>query len=76
MKFYKVTKKTKIMLVKLIADAIVKGLGISCFFVGIVGLAKCPTDPKRIVQVFALFLFGLLIMACDNYLANKQERKK
>lgn len=76
MKFYKVKKKTKIMLVKLMADALVKVAGVACFFIGIVGLAQCPQDPKRIVQAFALFLFGLAIMAFNNYLTNKQERKK
>ena len=74
MKFYKIKKKTKIMLVKLIVDAVVKFAGVACFFIGIGGMAECPTDPKKIIQALAMFLFGLAVIAYNSYLVSRQER--
>ena len=70
------SRKTKIMLVKLLIDAVIKFVGVACFFIGGAALAEVPTDPKEIVRALSLFLLGLCIIGYNSYLITKQENKR
>ena len=76
MKRHRLQRKTKIMLLKFLADAVIKVVGVGLFFVGLGGLAECPTDPKKIVQALGCFIFGICIVAYNSYLIDKKENKK
>lgn len=70
-----IKRKTKIMLLKMLVDAVIKFVGIACFFIGIGALAEVPTDPKKIVQALGLFILGICIIGYNSYLITKQESK-
>lgn len=69
-------RSTKIKLVKAFVDAVVKGIGVALFFIGIGALAECPTDPKQIVQALGFFIFGICIIGYNSYLIDKHEKRK
>lgn len=72
----KLKRRTKIKLVKAFVDAVVKGIGVALFFIGIGALAECPTDPKQIVQALGFFIFGICIIGYNSYLIDKHEKRK
>lgn len=72
----RIKRKTKVMIAKMLFDSLVKFLGIACFFIGIAGLAECPTDPKQIVQGLGMFILGLCIVGYNSHLISRQENNK
>lgn len=74
MKRHRISKRTRIMLLKFFADAVIKLLGVGLFFIGIAKLAECPTDPKKIVQALGCFIFGICIVAYNSYFIDKEKK--
>ena len=69
-------RSTRIKLLKAFADAVIKGIGVALFFIGIGALAECPTDPRQIVQALGFFIFGICIIGYNSYLIEKKENTK
>lgn len=72
----RIKRSTKIKILKAFADAVIKGIGVALFFIGIGALAECPTDPRQIVQALGFFIFGICIIGYNSYLIEKKENKK
>lgn len=73
---HRLSKRTKTIVIKALTDAVVKGIGIACFFIGMGALAEIPTDPKQIVQALGIFILGICIIGYNSHLVSKEERKK
>lgn len=67
-------RSTKIKLFMAFTDAVMKGIGITIFFIGIGAMAECPTDPHIIVRALGLFIGGLCIILWNSYLLDRKER--
>ena len=70
------SRKTRIMLLKIFADAVIKFLGVALFFIGIGALGECPSDPKQIVQALGCFIFGICIIGYNSYLLDRTDRRQ